>query len=188
MPLMSRSQGDRPAGGVRRGRLPGLMGDGAVRRLVQEDQGSTLSVVADVLGIIMAVIGLWELAARFDIVSGRSPSEITRDAFDPGRGSTFPSPTIPTLPTIGEPMTLNAPANVQVSGGCDQFTLTWDPVDGAERYVIERDGFGTGTTTETEFKFQLFPDGMTHDFRVRAAAFPAQSEPSESVEVGPCSF
>jgi hypothetical protein len=157
-------------------------------RRISEERGSTLSIVADILGIVTALFALWEVGARLDIIPGRSPVQraqrVIEDISD-DESSPVPAPTISQVDGQ-ETQPLEVPTNVSVSGGCDGFTLTWDPVQSAERYFVERDGFRIDTTTDTEYQFSLLPDGQSHEYRIRAGAPPRESDVSEEVTVGPC--
>lgn len=153
-----------------------------------DERGSTLSIVADVLGIVTALLALWEIGARVDVIPGPSPVQRVQEVIDDSpeqEDSPIPAPSISTVDGQ-ETQPLEVPTNVQISGGCDGFTLTWDPVESAERYFIERDGFRIDTTTDTEYQFSSLPDGESHEYRIRAGAFPRESDPSEGVVADPC--
>jgi hypothetical protein len=50
-----------------------------------------------------------------------------------------------------------------VSGACESgFTLTWQAVEGAERYRVERDGSFVSSETDTDYAIQPFHDGKEH--------------------------
>jgi hypothetical protein len=68
------------------------------------------------------------------------------------------------------------------------MTLTWDTVEGAQRYRVDRDGFPATSVTQTEYAFTPFPDGEAHSYEVFAEAPPRpRSEASDEVVAEPCS-
>jgi hypothetical protein len=147
-----------------------------------DERGRVLSIVADVLGILTGLFFLWELGARFDIIPGPGPVKRVQRIIEDSPTTKPP----PSSATVDPTDALEVPSNVQLTGGCDGYTLTWDPVEGADRYIIDDDQ-GTGRmTTNTYLSFDLFPDGEIHQFRVRAIAFGVQSAPSEAQRAGPC--
>jgi hypothetical protein len=97
---------------------------------------------------------------------------------------------VPTPPSTSTGDQLEAPTGVSISGDCDSgFTLTWQPVDGAESYRIERDGSFAGEESDTDHSIPVFPDGQEHRFRVFAEAFERpRSDPSDEVVTDACSF
>lgn len=143
------------------------------------------------------MIAIWQFVSGLDLVPGPTPIEVAERV-----GNEFQSE--PVLPdgggdggggvVDGQTEPLVPPSNLQLSGDCEGgFTLTWDPVDGAARYDIERDGDFEGFETETVHQFDEHPDGNTHDYRVIArdkdASLEGDSGPSEEfVTAGPCSF
>ena len=174
--------------------MPGPSREGTVtmrRGYGRHDEAGrgALTVVAELLGILSALIALWEFGARLNVIPGESPIERAKEVVDPTTTSTSVEPeiTVPPIETT-RPLQLQSPGNVQLSGSCERFTLEWDTVDGAERYVVERNGQFAGFTEDASYTFELFPDGKAHEYRVRASAFRTQSIPSESVDVGPCTI
>jgi hypothetical protein len=147
--------------------------------------GHTLQSVAAVLGIIAALLAIWEAAARSDLV-GDGPSSIVQNV---GAGSSAsPTPTAPTLATMEPAEQLDTPSGVSISGDCKSMTLTWDPVEGAERYRVDRDGFAFTSVTHTEYAFAPVPDGQAHSYEVLAEAPPRpRSAASDEVLTEPCS-
>jgi len=145
-----------------------------------------LDTVAKIVGIIVGLLTIWQaLASLTDAPVGRGPVAIVRDARN-GSSNDGP-PTVPSIPTGTQ---LGTPTGVSLSGDCDNgFTLTWSPVDGAERYRIERDGHFAGTEADTDYSIQAFPDGQEHHFRVFATALlRPQSAPSQDAVTDACSF
>jgi hypothetical protein len=142
-----------------------------------------LQKVRLILLIIAALLGIWEAAARITGTDG--PIGIAKDI---GNNSTTTAPNPSTITTTGKH--LDKPAGVSLSGDCQSgFTLTWQPVDGADTYRIERDGVYNGTERDTDHSIPAFPDGNQHRFRVFAEAFPrSRSEGSDEVVAEACSF
>lgn len=75
-----------------------------------------------------------------------------------------------------------------IDGDCEQsFTLTSEPVDGADGYDIQRDEAILGTVADTVHVFTEDPDGLEQEYRVIATAADARRlEPSAGVVAGPC--
>jgi hypothetical protein len=147
--------------------------------------GHTLQSVAAILGIIAAILAIWEVAARTDLPVGNGPTSIVQSISD--GSSPSPSPTAPTLPTTGPGEQLDTPSSVSMSGDCQGLTLTWEPVVGAERYRVDRDGSTWTSVTHTEYSFTPFPDGQAHSYEVFAEAPPRPgSEASEEAVAEPC--
>jgi hypothetical protein len=144
-----------------------------------------LQKVGAFLGIVTSLIGIWQFVASETDLLGRGPVAIAKDI---GSGSN--EPTVPTLPPITTGDQLEAPTGVAISGDCDSgFTLTWQPVEGAERYRVERDGFFAGEESDTDHSIRPFPDGQQHRFRVFAEALQRpRSDPSDEVVTDACSF
>lgn len=138
----------------------------------------TLEKFGVIVGIIASLLAIWEGTAR--IVGGDGPIAVVQDI---GDGSTS---TVPTITTKH----LDKPAGVSLSGDCENgFTLTWQPVDGAETYRIERDGTYNGTERDTNHPIPAFPDEKQHSYRVFAEAFPgSRSEGSDEAITEACSF
>src|SRR5262245_42366997 len=148
--------------------------------------GRGLEILASLLAIVAAVLGIWEVLARTDRISGPGPIELL-----------FPSPTIsggggggggggvPPIPSNGP--RLGAP-KATISGTCETgYTITWTAVNGAERYVIEADGKYQGDETGTTRKVkpeELFGDT---EYTVIARAFlRPDSDPSNPVLAKDC--
>jgi hypothetical protein len=147
----------------------------------------TLEKVAALVGIVAGLLAIWEGVAR--IAGGDGPITVIQNISDgPTPGPTTTSTTVPTIPTNGGQ--LATPSDVSVSGDCESgFTLTWQKVEGAERYRIESDGSPIASVTNTDYLAHPFPDNHEHSYRVTATAFQHDdSEPSDEVTVGPCSF
>jgi hypothetical protein len=144
-----------------------------------------LETIAAILGIIASLLAIWEGAARVGLPVGDGPIGVVHEISD---GSNSNIPTTPSIPGSGEQLT--APSGVSVSGDCESgYTVTWQPVEGADRYRIERDGFFAGSVTDADYSIQPFPDGKEHRYEVFAEAFPRpRSEASDEVVAGPCSF
>jgi hypothetical protein len=161
-------------------RASGIGRGGMFRRLANE-RGSVLSTTAEVIGVITGLLAMWQFAASHDIVPGRSPVQIVRDVVD-GTSSPQPHPTFTGTDGIdGQP--LDAPGGLELSA----CSLSWDPVDGAERYFIVRDGFRVAQTESRSLDLGFWADDGTHEFRVIAHAFGKDdSQPSDSVTVDPC--
>ena len=68
-------------------------------RGITDERGSTLTIVAEILGIVTALIALWEFGARVGLIPGPSPvqrvQEVIEDDSD-GDGPPVPAPTTPT--------------------------------------------------------------------------------------------
>ena len=142
-----------------------------------------LQKARQVLLIIIALLGIWEGVAR--IAGADGPIGIARDV---GNNPTPPAPNQPTIPTDGQD--LDKPSGVSLSGDCESgFTLTWQPVDGAEKYRIEQDGHFAGMEDDTDYTILVFRDGNQHSYRVFAEAFPhSQSEASDQAVTEACSL
>jgi hypothetical protein len=156
---------------------------------LNDERGAAWTIFVEVLSVITGILALWEFGARVDILPGPSPIQIGQEVADDWPNwPDFPEPSPPEFPDPDEDGELATPTGVEGSGGCDSTTLTWEPVEGAERYRIERDDGFSYTSTEAQHTFQPFPDGQTHEYRIVALAFPVESEPSDPVSIGPCSF
>jgi hypothetical protein len=142
-----------------------------------------LEKVALILGIITSLLAIWEGVAR--IAGKDGPVGIAQDI---GDNSTTTDAHPPVITTNGKD--LDKPAGVSLSGDCESgFTLTWQPVEGADSYRIERDGMYNGTERDTDHSIPAFPDEKQHSFRVFAEAFPdSRSEGSDEVVAEACSF
>jgi hypothetical protein len=116
---------------------------------------------------------------------GHGPVAIAKDI---GNGSN--ESTTPTLPPTTTGDQLAAPTEVSLSGDCNSgFTLSWQPVEGAESYRIERDGFFNGQEQDTNHSIRPFPDGQEHRFRVFAeSSSRPRSDASDEVVTPACSF
>jgi hypothetical protein len=159
------------------------------RSRLHDETGAAWTLFVEILGVITGILSLWEFGARVDILPGPSPVEFGEEVVDDWPGwPDFPEvdPSIPSFPSPGEQVELETPVGVEMSGGCDGVTLTWDPVEGADRYRIERDDGFAYLSTTTEFTFHPFPDGEPHEYRIVAMAFPDASEASAPVTVGAC--
>jgi hypothetical protein len=149
------------------------------------DRGSVLTLPAEILGIVTALLAIWQFGAQLGWIPGDTPIERVQSALNtsPSTTSDIAPPTIPTLPS---PAKLPAPQNLKATGNCDALVLTWSAVDGADKYRIEGDGHFVGTTSDPSYQTQVFPDDKKHSYRVRATALLTQSDASEPVTVGPC--
>jgi hypothetical protein len=148
---------------------------------LKDERGSALSIVAEILGVFAAAATLWEVGARTDVIGGPSPIQRVQEAIDgPSNGSESPTPT-----TDGSVLALEVP-QVQLSGDCAGYTLTWNQVQAAESYNVKKDGETEAETTDTTHTFLLDQDGQTHEYRVQAVAGEQLSDLSEPIPVGPC--
>jgi hypothetical protein len=93
---------------------------------------------------------------------------------------------VPTDLASKVPDSLDAP-QIQGTGGCSGVKITWSAIDGAERYFIVEDGMAFRTTTATQLTFVPFPDGLSHEYRVRARSGAVESELSNAFVVDACS-
>lgn len=135
-----------------------------------------------IVGIIASLLAIWEGFAR---IAGKEGPISIAQKIDDNSSTTVSNP-----PVIDGNKHLDKPSGVSLSGDCQSgFTLTWQPVDGADTYRVERDGMFNGTEYDTDHPIQVFPDGKTHSFRVFAQAFPSsRSEASDEVVADACSF
>jgi hypothetical protein len=146
-------------------------------RRFADERGRVITPIAEVLGIVASLIGIWQFAASFDLIPVRGPIQIVQDSFE---GPTS-SPTPFDGPTgIDVPQRLDAPSGLEVSG----CLLSWNPVDGAESYRITRDDAPLPSIPDTSIDLStlLGADGQTHVFRVTAHELGSfDSLPSDAV-------
>ena len=153
----------------------------------QQGQGK-LQAGAALITIIVGLIAIWQfILPMFGLGPAPGPSPVRTD----GPQVTMPafSFVVPTTQPAGG-TGLVAPKGLQVTGDCaNGFVLTWEPVAGATRYMIERDGNFSGSETQPMHEFQEFPDGKEHRYKVIAQAFPnPDSPPSEQITAPACTF
>jgi hypothetical protein len=166
--------------------------------LPRNEQGSWIDTAGKWISLIVGIITIWQFVTGLDLVPGPTPLEVAERV-----GNEITEPDRSGVDgggdgggggggDQGEP--LSPPSNLQLAGDCDNgYTLTWDPVEGAVRYIIERDGDFEGSEIQLVHQFEEFPDGGTHEYRVIAndddPSIENDSGPSEeSVTTGPCSF
>lgn len=146
-----------------------------------------LEATATIITIVVGLIAIWQFVLP---LIGFGPVQTASPPPTQGPQATIPAFTFaaPTQPAGGGE--LAAPSGLQLSGSCASgFVLTWDPVPGATRYMIERDGDFAGSETQPVHEFQAFPDGKQHRFAVIAQAFPApDSLPSAPITAQACTF
>jgi hypothetical protein len=110
--------------------------------------GHGLSIAASVLGIIVAVLGIWEIGARNGVIPGPGPIGIVFPS-----GSDFPFPSFnpnPSIPEIKSGQPLDTPS-ITISGDCVAgYTVRWDAVAGAEDYQVRENGHFRATTSGTD--------------------------------------
>ena len=145
----------------------------------------TLEKLNVIVAVVVGLLAIWEGGAR--IVGGDGPITIVQEI---GDWSTPAVPTVPTVTDIANGKHLDKPSGVSLSGDCENgFTLTWQPVEGAEKYRIEGDSMFNGTEHDTNHSIPAFPDEKQHSYRVFAEAFPdSRSEGSDEVITEACSF
>lgn len=143
----------------------------------------TIEKVGAILGIIVSLLAIWEGVAR--ITGHDGPIAVAQDV-----GGNSATTELSPPPITTEVKDLDKPSGVSLSGDCDNgFTLTWQPVDGADSYRIEQDGHFVGTEQDADYSILKIPDGSQHRYRVFAEAFPgSQSEASDEVVTEACSF
>jgi hypothetical protein len=110
--------------------------------------GHGRSIAASLLGIIVAVLGIWEIGARNGVIPGPGPIGIV---FPSGFEFPFPSfnpnPSIPEIKT-GPPL---AAPQIRISGDCSGgYTVRWDAVPGADDYQVRANGNFRATASGTE--------------------------------------
>jgi hypothetical protein len=136
-------------------------------RRFADERGSAITLIAEVLGIIASILGIWQFGVSVGFIDGPGPIQIVQDAVDPPTPSPFPSDGPDGIEGLQR---LDSPTGVDVS----DCLLSWDQVDGAESYRIERDGFPFSSTTDTSIDLTTLPgaDGQTHEFGVIASPPP----------------
>jgi hypothetical protein len=143
----------------------------------------SLAIVAAVLGIIAAILSIWEIGARNGVFPGPGPIEIIFPSHAPVPvQSGFP--TIPAIPTGAK---LTAP-KATISGNCDSgFTIKWTAVAGAEKYRVEEDGHFKATEDGTSHFIPAAEVFVQHSYTVSATALlNPTSDPSNAVIAEKC--
>ena len=114
--------------------------------------GHGLSIAASVLGIIVAVLGIWEIGARSNLIPGPGPIGIVFPSGIPFPFPSFdPNPSIPEIKT-GPP--LDAP-QITMTGDCDKgYTFRWNDIQGAGSYEVQREDRWLASVHGTE---RFFP-------------------------------
>ena len=94
--------------------------------------GHGLGIAASLMGIIAAVLGIWEIGARTDLIAGPGPIGIVfPSGFEFQLPSVNPDSNIPEIKS-GQP--LDAPT-ITMSGNCTEgYTIRWNDVPGAGSY------------------------------------------------------
>jgi len=114
--------------------------------------GHGLSIAASLLGIIVAVLGIWEIGARNGVIPGPGPIGIVFPS-----GFEFPFPSFdpnPSIPEIKTGAPLDAP-QITMSGNCDEgYTFRWNDVPGAGSYEVQREDRWLASVSGTE---RFFP-------------------------------
>ena len=154
---------------------------------------STLEIMAAVLGIIAAVLGIWQGLVQFKVIQGPGPIQIVFPSGFPFPSSNgFPTggdiPSLPDFPTDPAP---EVPTGLSVSGTCDtHLELRWNAVAGADKYRIVRNGSEVGVTDETRWPIPGPVDNESAEWAVRAVSgFPeSKSPPSSSIAIEGCGF
>ena len=143
--------------------------------------GHAIGIVASLLAIVAAGLGIWEIGARNGIIPGPGPFQIVfpsglvMPSFGPnGNGGV---PDIKTGPDLAAP-------TIGISGNCDAgYTISWSTVDGAERYEVRENGHFRKTVTGTQ-EF-IPPNEVMNDLRitVKATALLSDDSPESNAVV-----
>ena len=112
---------------------------------------------------------------------------VSYDRFKSGKTSLYNMTDVPAQEE--EEITLSAPTNVKATAGNKQVTVTWNAVENAAKYLVQRlenDNWNTVSTTEAlSFTDTGLTNGISYSYKVIAVNGDVQSEASEAVNAIP---
>ncbi len=112
---------------------------------------------------------------------------VSYDRFKSGKTSLYNMTDVPAQEE--EEITLSAPTNVKATAGDKQVTITWNAVENAAKYLVQRlenDNWNTVSTTEAlSFTDTGLTNGISYSYKVIAVNGDVQSEASEAVNAIP---
>ena len=111
---------------------------------------------------------------------------VSYDRFKSGKTSLY---NMTDVPEQEEEVTLSAPTNVKATAGNKQVTITWNAVENAAKYLVQRlenDNWNTVEATEAlSFTDTGLTNGISYSYKVIAVNGDVQSEASEAVNAIP---